>query len=197
MASVMSTTPADRQLLLRIARGSIEAHVSRVPSPSIPLEGAAARPGGAFVTLHHRGDLRGCIGHIEADSPVGRIVARCAVAAASTDPRFPPVDGAELAAITIELSLLGALERVSGVEHIEIGRHGLVVELGWNRGLLLPQVATERGWNAERFVAETCRKAGLAHNAWRAGAAMFVFEAEVFGEERNGQEGDDRPEARS
>jgi AmmeMemoRadiSam system protein A len=141
-----------------------------------------ARPGGVFVTIHNHGDLRGCIGHIEANEPLGRVVARCAVAACSSDPRFPAISPSELSEIDLELSLLGPLEAIAGPDDIEIGRHGLVVELGWHRGLLLPQVATDWKWDRETFLAHTCHKAGLPHDAWRKGAKMFRFEAEVFGE---------------
>ena len=142
------------------------------------------RPGGAFVTLHKRGELRGCIGHIEPTEPIGRVVPRCAVAACSSDSRFPPVAAGELDVIDIEISLLGPLEAIAGPQEISVGRHGLVVERGWRRGLLLPQVAAEWGWDAETFLSHTCLKAGLAHDAWRKGAQVWRFEAEVFSEVR-------------
>ena len=107
-----------------------------------------------------------------------------AVAACSTDPRFPPVGAAELPAIDIEISLLGPLEPIGGPADIEIGRHGLVVEKGGSRGLLLPQVATEWRWDAEAFLSQTCHKAGLPKDAWKHGAKMWRFEAEVFAEAR-------------
>jgi len=178
------TSDADRTRLLQLARDAITAHVAgqRWRDPS--LDGVFARMGAAFVTLHAHGDLRGCIGHLADDDPLGRVVPRCAVNACSQDPRFPPVVETELAAIDIEVSLLGPLERVNGAADIEIGRHGLVVELEWQRGLLLPQVAVEWKWDAETFFAHTCRKAGLAHDAWKNGATLFRFDAEVFGEVR-------------
>jgi AmmeMemoRadiSam system protein A len=193
------TNAADRQLLLRVAREAIEAHVARRPPRLPPLEGVLARAGGAFVSLHIHGELRGCIGQIEADGPLGDVIPRCAVAACSSDPRFPAVTGAEVPDLTIELSLLGELEALRGPEAIEIGRHGLVVESGRNRGLLLPQVATEWKWDRETFLAQTCRKAGLAHDAWKSGVKtlgatalgvktlgvkLWRFEAEVFTEPR-------------
>jgi len=176
------TSDSDRRLLLRLAREAITAHVEAGPPPNPGLAGILARPGGAFVSLHKHGELRGCIGHIEPNEPLGRVVLRCAVAACSTDPRFPGVTAAELPELDIELSLLGPLEPIGGVGEIEIGRHGLVVEQGWTRGLLLPQVAVEWQWGAETFLAYTCQKAGLAHDAWKKGARIFRFEAEVFGE---------------
>ena len=190
------TTEADRQLLLRVAREAIAAHVD--PSRQSASESAIgstigsairnpqsailARPGGAFVTLRKGGELRGCIGHIEPSERLGDVVPRCAVAACSTDPRFPPVTAGELDAVDIEVSLLGALEPIAGPEDISVGRHGLVVERGWHRGLLLPQVATEWEWDAGAFLAHTCEKAGLPRDAWKQGAKIWRFEAEVFAE---------------
>lgn len=180
------TSDSDRQVLLRIARDAIIAHV-RASATSIAAEGELAeRCGGAFVTLRRARELRGCIGRIEADEGLARVVARCAVAACALDPRFPPVDETELPDIEIELSLLGPLEPIDGPADIELGRHGLVVEQAWQRGLLLPQVATEWRWDCETFLAHTCRKAGLSVDAWRRGATLWRFEAEVFGEYEGG-----------
>jgi AmmeMemoRadiSam system protein A len=173
--------------LPRIAPAANAAHLARRSAPGAPephADSVVALPGAAFVTLHVRGALRGCIGHLDPDAPLGDIVARCAVAAATSDPRFRQLRAPELDDLHIELSLLGPVEPVSSIELIEVGRHGVVVEQGRRRGLLLPQVATEWGWDAVRFVCETCRKAGLPMDAWRHGASMFRFEAEVFAEER-------------
>jgi hypothetical protein len=179
------TSDADRRLLLLLARATIAAHVGAAShaAPSHPAP-VLSRLGGAFVTLHRNGDLRGCIGHIEPTEPLGRVVPRCAVAASSSDPRFPAVTTSELDAIEIEISLLGPLEPIAGPQDILVGRDGLVVERGWQRGLLLPQVATEWGWDAEAFLAHTCQKAGLPRDAWKQGTKIWRFEAEVFGESR-------------
>ena len=176
------TSPEDRARLLLVARAAIVAHVTSAPPPPIERTGVLARLGGAFVTIHRRGDLRGCIGHIEPNEPLGDVVPRCAVAACSRDPRFPSVSASELPEIQLELSLLGPLEAIAGPDDIEIGRHGLVVQRGWHRGLLLPQVATDWGWDAPAFLAQTCHKAGLPPDAWRHDAALWRFDAEVFGE---------------
>src|SRR5437773_9661873 len=176
------TSPSARRLLMRLAREAIAAHVASRPMPAPEMAGVLATPGGVFVSIHNRDELRGCIGHIENDEPLGRVVVRCAIAACSTDPRFPGVTVAELPELDIELSLLGPPEPIAGASDVEIGRHGLVVENGWNRGMLLPQVATERGRDAETFLAQTCHKAGLARDAWTKGARLWRFEAEVFGE---------------
>ena len=176
------TNEADRRLLLRIARDAIVAHVGAAPPPAPERSAVLDRPTGAFVTIHRQGALRGCIGHLEANEPLGHVILRCAVAACSADPRFPPVRAAELHELDLELSLLGPLEPMLAVDEIEIGRHGLVVERDRLRGLLLPQVATEWRWDPVTFLAETCRKAGLPRDAWRNGARVWTFEAEVFGE---------------
>ena len=176
------TSEADRRVLLRLARDAITAFVTGTPQ-TVP-DGAEllSRRGAAFVSLHKNGTLRGCIGHVEADEPLAQVIARCAVAAGSTDPRFEGVTVEELAQLDIEISLLGPFEPVASPDDIEIGRHGLVVEDGWHRGLLLPQVATEWEWDRDMFLAQTCHKAGLAPDAWKKGAKVWRFEAEVFGE---------------
>lgn len=178
------TSDAERRSLLRVAREAIAAHVAGRRAPDVSDVPTAARRGGAFVSIHKRGDLRGCIGHLEADGPLAGIVARCAVAACSADPRFPALTADELDAVDLEVSLLGPLEPIALADAIEIGRHGLVVEMGSRRGLLLPQVATEWGWDRETFLAHTCRKAGLPADAWKHGATMWTFEAEVFREHK-------------
>jgi AmmeMemoRadiSam system protein A len=180
------TTDLDRALFLRMAREAITAHVTRIYNPESairsPQSAILERAGAAFVSLHAHGHLRGCIGHIQANEELGIVVPRCAVSACSSDPRFPPITSAELDDMEIEISLLGPFEPISSAAEVEIGRHGLFVEQGWHRGLLLPQVATEWKWDAEAFLAQTCQKAGLPRDAWKTGAALFRFEAEVFAE---------------
>jgi AmmeMemoRadiSam system protein A len=179
------TSDVDRQRLLQIARAAIVGHVegARGAAPAERPESAALqRAGGAFVTLHHDGELRGCIGHLEANRPLAAVVRQCAIAACCEDPRFAPLTPAELAGLAIEVSLLGPLEPLSSPGEIEVGRDGLLVEQGRQRGLLLPQVASERQWDREMFLAQTCHKAGLPRDAWQRGAKVWRFEAEVFGE---------------
>jgi AmmeMemoRadiSam system protein A len=178
------TSDEDRQRLLQMARAAIVAHIKGQSAAvaSYQSDGLDQRSGGAFVTIHHQGELRGCIGHIEADRSLKRVVLDCAVAACSADPRFPPVSALELAGLEIELSLLGPLEPVASPDNIDLGRHGLLVEQNGQRGLLLPQVATEWRWDRETFLAQTCHKAGLPRDAWKQGAKVWRFEAEVFGE---------------
>jgi AmmeMemoRadiSam system protein A len=176
------TNDADRTRLLQIARHAITAHATGSPRPAVDAAWLPSRRGGAFVTLHKAGELRGCIGHLEANDLLTKVVARCAVAASSADPRFPAIEHAELSLIEIEISLLGMFERIGGPAEVEIGRHGLLVENGRQRGLLLPQVAVEWNWNAATFLNQTCRKAGLPAEGWRSGAVAWRFEAEVFSE---------------
>jgi len=135
---------------------------------------------GVFVTLHVAKRLRGCIGVIEAKEPMGEAVAHCAQSAALEDPRFSRMQPADLPALKIEVSLLSPLEPIRP-EDVEIGRHGLLIEQGLHRGLLLPQVAVEHKLDRECFLRETCHKAGLPPDAWRAhDARLFAFTCEVF-----------------
>jgi AmmeMemoRadiSam system protein A len=179
------TSEHDRTLLLRVAREAIEAHVGAAPAHVTGDVAILDVPRGAFVTLHKGGELRGCIGHIEANLPLRTVVPQCAVSAASSDPRFPPLAVDELRHIDIEISLLGLFEAIAGPRDVIVGTHGLFVKRGWQRGLLLPQVAVEWNWDAETFLAHTCHKAGLPRDAWQhGGIEMWRFEAEVFGEDR-------------
>jgi hypothetical protein len=173
--------PADRERLLQLARASIAAHLAGLPIPVVAPSPIMDRRAGVFVSLHKGRALRGCIGHVEPDQQLSRAIPNAAIAAASSDPRFAPMTSEELADVDIELSILGPLEQIGRAAGIEIGRHGLLVEHGWNRGLLLPQVAAEWGWDAEAFLAQTCHKAGLPLDAWKT-ATVWRFEAEVFSE---------------
>jgi uncharacterized protein len=173
-----------RRRLLDLARSAILAHLQAHAHPPVPVDGPLGRRAGAFVTLwRDDGLLRGCIGHVEAGEPLAQVVARVAVAACSADPRFQAVAHDEIERLRIEISVLGALHAIRGPAEIAIGRDGILVERGWRRGLLLPQVAAERGWDAAMFLSQTCLKAGLSDEAWRDGARLWRFEAEVFAEE--------------
>jgi AmmeMemoRadiSam system protein A len=176
----------DRQALLGVARSAIGSSLGQDARVTGGGGGDTLnQPAAAFVTLHSHGELRGCIGHVEANRPLRDVVASCAVSAAKADPRFAPVTADELASLDIEISVLSGFEPVHSIDEIEVGRHGLLIESGWRRGLLLPQVAPEWNWDAAQFVAQTCRKAGLPPDAWPArGATLYRFEAEVFGERR-------------
>lgn len=144
-------------------------------------EAELARPAGAFVTLHRHHHLRGCIGYIEALKPLYVTVAECAQAAAFHDPRFPPLTAAELPEVEIEISVLSPCVEIRP-EEIEVSKHGLIISQEFYRGVLLPQVAVEQGWDRERFLEETCYKAGLPPDAWEKGARLEAFTAFVFSE---------------
>ena len=175
---------AQKEALVAVARDAVTAAVrgTRAPATTIALEFPLAS--GAFVTLKRGGHLRGCIGTLECRRPLGEEVARVAVSAAREDPRFEPVRASELDDLHVEVSVLGPPEEIdpSDPSTIDVGRHGLVVEQGHRRGLLLPQVATEWGWDRETFLAQTCLKAGLSADAWRKDARVYRFSATVFGE---------------
>lgn len=177
-------SPTERAALLGVARGAVLAHLGLAPAPALPETGALAEERGAFVTLHVEGALRGCIGTFRPLGSLAATVARMAVAAASEDPRFPALRAAEVKDLAISVSALAPPRRLADPRReVEVGRHGLVVKKGWNRGALLPRVATEHGWDAETFLGQTCLKAGLPPSAWREdGCEVEAFEAEEFGE---------------
>ncbi|HEY9164930.1 MAG TPA: AmmeMemoRadiSam system protein A [Candidatus Kryptonia bacterium] len=175
--------------LLKIARRGLEAVVKReklkLDTPVLP---ELQRESGAFVTLREKGELRGCIGYIEPRLPMYKAVAETASKAATSDPRFEPVTEPELEKIDLEVSILSALNKVTNVEEIVVGRHGLVIERGYYRGLLLPQVAGENNWDRNEFLRYTCFKAGLDDDSWRdPDTKIYSFTAEVFGESEFGR----------
>ena len=178
-------TDEQRKLLLQIARQSIQNSLSRDAAATLPIvtDPELQLLRGAFVTLLFEGrQLRGCIGIIEAVAPLVETIAHAATSAALQDPRFPPVSPAELPELTIEISVLSPLQPIDP-DDVVVGTHGLVVEQYGRRGLLLPQVPGEWGWDRVQFLEHTCMKAGLPPNAWREGAQLFSFTAEVFTEE--------------
>jgi AmmeMemoRadiSam system protein A len=176
-----SLSDDDRRAFLRLAREAVTQAVSVGQLPEqIPSHGVFAEKCGVFVTLHVRERLRGCIGVVEPDHPLGESIVRCASSAAVQDPRFSPVRADELTDLQVEISLLSAPLPIRP-EEIEIGRHGLLVVRGRLRGLLLPQVATEHRLTPDQFLVETCRKAQLPPDAWRAPDAQILgFTCEVF-----------------
>jgi uncharacterized protein len=180
-------TERQRAQLLDLARAAV---LARVTGVALAWHGGEQEPesfpraSGVFVTLKREGVLRGCLGTLECATDLAAEVARCAVNSAMQDPRFQPVSLSELAGLSIDISVLGPLEPLDPctLADIVIGSHGLVVEQGSCRGVLLPQVASEHGWSAEQFVRQTCAKAGLPPDAWEHGAAVYRFHAEVFGD---------------
>ena len=175
-------TDDDRRRLLDVARRSVAARVigsENLTAPALELPSVA----GVFVTLKLEGRLRGCLGTLECLGNLASDVARCAADAASNDPRFPAVGAHELVGLSLEISVLGPFERIDPrhPDAVSIGVHGLLVERGRRRGLLLPQVAIEWEWNVEQFLRQTCVKAGLAAEAWERDAIVYRFTADVFG----------------
>jgi AmmeMemoRadiSam system protein A len=183
-----SLSEEDRKAILELARqGVLHAVCHERPLPSFPTAGIFAERRGLFVTLHVGTKLRGCIGVIEGHTTLGESVARCAADAALHDPRFSRMRVEELEALEIEVSLLSPLEPIRP-EEVEIGNHGLMVEQGSRRGLLLPQVAVEHRLGREQFLAETCAKAGLPREAWKdPETKLYGFQCEVIAEARGTQ----------
>jgi AmmeMemoRadiSam system protein A len=176
-------TADDQRELLRIARATLREYLTTgFMPPGAPHRKSLLLPRGAFVTLHVRGELRGCIGRFDPDTPLYLAVEQLAVAAATRDPRFDPLRAEELPDVRVEISLLSPL--IDGKpEDVELGKHGLVITRGVRRGLLLPQVALEHNFTREQFLDETCAKAGLPPGAWRQeGTTLQLFTADVFQE---------------
>lgn len=176
---------ADRKAILDLARQAVTEAVchGRLVHP-IPNAGVLERQCGVFVSLHVKGKLRGCIGVIDAREQLGESIVRCAAGAALEDPRFTRMKPEEVGDVEIEVSLMTPLELIRP-EEIEIGTHGLMVEQGGRRGLLLPQVALEHNLGRERFLEETCCKAGLAREAWKSpDTKIHGFRCEIMSENK-------------
>ena len=178
-------TKQEKELLLSIARKSIESGLAGGAPPRFTVESDTLRKKmGAFVTLKKQGRLRGCIGLIEGTKPLYETVEKMAQAAAFDDPRFRPVKKDELGGLDIEISALTPLRQIENVGEIETGRHGIYIVKGFHSGLLLPQVATEYNWDRDTFLRETCAKADLPQDAWKdKDTKIFIFSASVFGED--------------
>jgi len=173
----------DRRVLLALARKAIQRQLTTdtVPLPRGLSERAWQRQG-AFVTLKKHGELRGCIGHILPEGPLGPLVGAMALAAAFQDPRFTPLRLDELAAVEIEISALTPPQRVARPEDVVVGRHGVLLRKGGAGAVFLPQVATEQGWDRTQLLDHLCEKGGLSVGCWKSGVELSVFEAEVFHE---------------
>ena len=169
----------ERGLLLGLAHQAISATLEQREISLAPPSPHLAEPRGAFTTLYYRGDLRGCVGYVFPVASLYRTVAESARGAAFDDSRFPPVTRDQAPELRVSLSVLSPLHPVQ-LEQVEIGRHGLLITLGYCRGLLLPQVPLEHGWDRIAFLEQTCRKAGLPPNAWQTGAKLEAFTAEIF-----------------
>ncbi len=172
----------ERSLLLKLAHQAIDSALLRAEIPMDPPTPHLAEPRAAFTTLYWRGNLRGCVGYVEAVASLYRTVIETARSAAFEDTRFWPVTRQELPDLRVSLSILSSPAPILP-DQVAIGRHGLIVSQNGRRGLLLPQVPVEHAWDRNTFLEQTCRKAGLPLDAWQKGAGIEAFTAEVFGNE--------------
>ncbi|MBN1294033.1 MAG: AmmeMemoRadiSam system protein B [Candidatus Latescibacteria bacterium] len=178
----LGLTDSEKEILRNVVKKTLESVVNGGAIPKFgDRSGKLGEDWGAFVTLTKQGNLRGCIGHIVGTQPLILTVAQMARAAALEDSRFPKVTPGELPDIDFEISVLTPIKEIRDINEIQVGRDGIIITRGYNRGLLLPQVATDYGWDRETFLAHTCRKAGLPANAWKQeGTTIEMFSAEVF-----------------
>lgn len=174
----------EQAILLAIAHKAIESYVRTGQTYNEPREEKTLnRRNGCFVTIKQDDRLRGCIGNFQSELPLFKEVAEMAVASATKDPRFYPMKEEDLDAFQIEISVLSPLHKIEDIAEIEVGKHGIYLEKGYYRGVLLPQVATEHAWDRETFLKQTCLKAGLPTDAWQGeDAAIYIFSAQIFGE---------------
>jgi AmmeMemoRadiSam system protein A len=181
---IVGLNDQEKQYLLKLVRTTIVTLLENKNLPeTTPVSEKMNDKYGVFVTLHKDGNLRGCIGYIEGVDSLYKSVMRMAQSAAFQDPRFPPVREDEVEELEIEISVLSPIKKIKNIEEIQVGKHGLIIQQGISRGLLLPQVATDWGWNREEFLQQTCRKAGLPTSAWKdSGTEISIFSAEIFSE---------------
>lgn len=178
-------TEKDASSLLQIARDAIVCHVKQQEFQPAPREEKSLNQrSGCFVTIKQDGQLRGCIGNFQSELPLYQEVAQMAVTSASKDPRFHPMELAELDNFNLEISVLSPLEKIDDIEQIVVGQHGIYLEKNFSRGVLLPQVATEYNWDRQTFLQQTCLKAGLYGDAWQEDDAdIYIFSAQIIKEE--------------
>ncbi len=180
------TSEADRNSILDLARRTIAAVASGEELPAVPDGEVFRREGGAFVTIKMNGALRGCIGHFIGIGSLGKTIIEMAASAAVRDPRFSPVEPEEVNGLEIDISLLSPMIPAEAKDVIP-GKHGVYMKYGFRSGTLLPQVATEEGWDRETFLTHTCLKAGLPPDCWKNDEVqIFTYTAEVFCEEEKG-----------
>jgi len=176
-------TPEEERTSLKLARQALEHYFKTGGILRSPVaSGTLKEQRGAFVTLTVDGELRGCIGYPLPEKPLDETIIEMAVAAATQDTRFEPLAANELKKLKIEISVLGLPEPVQEPAEVRVGSHGIIVSKGFHRGLLLPQVPVEYGWDRETYLDHGCLKAGLPPDAWKKGAKIEVFTAQVFSE---------------
>jgi len=181
---VVGLDKKEKIYLLKLARETIIHLLKYGEYPdTTPVSEKVQQKFGVFVTLHKDGQLRGCIGYVEGIKPLYEAVMEMAKSAAFRDPRFPAVSMDEVPDLEIEISVLSPLKKIKSIEEIKVGEHGLIIQRGFERGLLLPQVATQYGWNREQFLEQTCYKAGLPGDTWKdPETEIYIFTAEIFDE---------------
>jgi len=181
---IVGLNDQEKQYLLDLVRNTIVNILETGEFPETePVSEKMREKYGVFVTLHKEGNLRGCIGYIEGVDQLYKSVMNMSKSAAFQDPRFPPVEKKEVDQLEIEISVLSPIKKIESVDEIQVGKHGLIVQQGPYRGLLLPQVATEWGWDKLQFLEQTCRKAGLSTDAWKnTETDIYIFSAEIFSE---------------
>ncbi len=177
----------EKTTLLRIAKDTLVLYLNKQTVPSLESYSITAnlkKRSGVFVTLEEKvsGNLRGCMGYIRGFKPLAEAVIDCTIQAATRDRRFLPMKQGEDQTVTIKISVLTPPRTISAVDEIKIGKHGLIISRGFKTGVLLPQVPVEQGWSRDDFLKAICRKAGLPDMAWKKGAALQVFSAQVFGD---------------
>ena len=176
-------TKDQEKILLVLARRAIAHFLSKGSPPDIDTDDETLRQKrGAFVTLKVRDQLRGCIGYPMPFKPLDETIVDVAISAATKDFRFSPLDEKELPETKIEISVLSPARPIEDISEIEVGKHGIIITDGPNRGLLLPQVPVEWGWDRETFLNHGCIKAGLEEDAWKKSARIEIFSAQVFSE---------------
>ena len=181
-------TEKEQQVLITIARDTLQRYLDKRQVPALsayPAPAALQKECGVFVTLKNKqnGELRGCIGYIDGVKPLREAVRDCTVEAATRDQRFAPLQTGEDQTVQIEISVLTPPEKIATIKSIIIGKHGLIISKGRHRGVLLPQVPVEWGWNRADFLNAICQKAGLPEGAWKEGAELYIFTAQVFREQ--------------
>jgi AmmeMemoRadiSam system protein B/AmmeMemoRadiSam system protein A len=180
----LELTSAQREELLSLARSTLVEVINSGQLPAYETDDPViSRRSGAFVTLKKNGELRGCIGNLQSNAPLYRVVQEMTASAATADPRFYPVTSEELGQISIEISVLSPLRRIMDIDEIEVGTNGLVIYQAEAQGVLLPQVPIEEGWDRETFLENLCLKAGLPSDCWQGKPTLYTFTALVFGEE--------------
>ena len=173
----------EQQTLLKLARTTIVAQICGQALPEVERPSPALQShSGCFVTIKQQGQLRGCIGSFVAQQPLWQTVREMAVSAATRDPRFYPMKQSDLDNFHLEISVLSPLQQMQSIDEIQVGTHGLYLIKGNSHGVLLPQVATEYGWDRDSFLRHTCLKAGLPETAWQKDCEIYIFSADVFGE---------------